>query len=242
MEQRQERGCIHQRVVQILCAMAGAALLALTAGACIMSDSKCDAHQFQTAEDLHHCSCEPGYVLGPMGYGCVACGANEEVKSDTCVCKEGFARANDTAPCEAVEGSALGASCDAAESCSAPNPYCALTEESPYCTTQDCSRNDDCAADWRCDRSTEQSFCKKPPSGFGKHCESAADCAGGEAAFCETLTTQMCIVSDCLGSPGDCPSQSVCCDLTGFVGTSLCVARAFLTDGKCPGGGSPVMP
>lgn len=242
MEHGQEHSCIHLRVLQVVCLIAGAAWLAGTMSACIVSDSRCDAHQFQTSVDLHNCSCDPGYVLSPMGYGCVPCGANEEVKSDTCVCKAGFTRASDTGPCEAVMGSELGATCDAAQSCNGPNPYCALSEDTPYCTTQGCTRNDDCSADWRCDTSGAQSFCKKPPSGFGMHCEASADCAGNEAAFCETLNTHMCIVSNCVGSPGGCPSQSVCCDLTTFVGTSLCVATSFLTDGKCPGGGSPVMP
>lgn len=235
-----EHGSIHQRILQSVSLLAGAALLGLFASACIMTDSKCDAHQVQSSADLHMCSCEPGYVLSPMGYGCIACGENEEVMNEKCVCKPGFERANAMAPCEAVEGSVPGESCDAADSCNDPNPYCALSEDEPYCTTQDCTKNDDCTVNWQCDTSAEPSFCK-PISGLSAKCDSAADCSG-EATYCELFNTRTCIINDCVADPGICPSQWVCCDFTALAGTSMCVSIDFLMDGKCLGGSDPVMP
>lgn len=239
---RQWQRCSTQPPWRLITGVLVCLLAAHAADGCILSDTKCDAHQVQSSAELHACTCEPGYVSSPAGYGCIACGENEETKADKCVCKQGFVRANETAPCEASEGSVLGADCSADQACSGENGYCALTESEPYCTRQGCTRNDDCPADWRCGKDGDKRFCQKPPQGFGKHCTAAADCAGQEAAFCETLMTNMCIVSDCLPHPGDCPSQSSCCDLTGFVGTSLCVANSVLSDGKCPGGAAPVSP
>lgn len=222
--------------------MAWALSLGVSIGSCIVGDDKCDAHQVEVSRDqkLYSCECEPGYVVSPQGYGCVSCGEHQEVLNGKCVCEAGYERADDSATCEEIEGSELGAACSESEPCANPNPYCATSEDEPYCTTQGCARNDDCPKDWRCGSADELRFCQRPPSGFGDACESSDDCAGKEAAFCETLQTHMCIVSDCLEDPVACPSQSSCCDLKAFVGTSLCVANDFLTDGKCPDGRSPV--
>jgi hypothetical protein len=122
-----------------------------------------------------------------------------------------------------------------------PNPYCAETEDEPYCTTQGCERNDDCPADWRCSKMGEESFCRKPPASYTKSCQSNADC-DAEAAYCESLQAHVCIINDCLQAPDKCLSQSVCCDLTGLIGQSLCVPTSSLSNGKCVGGADPVRP
>lgn len=239
---RQQPRCSSRQLLRLSARVTCLVLFGHVLTSCILSDSRCDTHQYQTSAELHSCSCDPGYVLSPMGYGCIPCGDNEEDNNGKCVCKSGFARTSDSAPCEEVQGSARGASCDTSQPCNDPNPYCAVSESMPYCTTQGCSRNDDCPMDWRCGNADGTRFCQKPPQGFGDHCQSMADCSGKEAAFCETLMTHMCIVSDCVSHPSDCPSQSSCCDLTSLIGASLCVANSVLTDGKCPGGSTPVGP
>ena len=238
----QGRNCSSQQFLWLVASILSVLAFGSAAPSCILSDSRCDAHQRQYDLGLHTCVCEAGYVLSPRGYGCVPCGKNEEPKNDECVCKSGFTRASATADCEEVAGSVLGAECDAEKPCNDPNPYCAESEESPYCTTRGCTRNDDCPMDWRCGTAGDERFCQKPPPGFGMPCQSSADCAGTEATFCETLQTHMCIVSNCAGHPSDCPSQSSCCDLTALIGTSLCVTNAALSGGKCPGGSDPVAP
>jgi len=226
-----------------LLSTACAALLGFTADSCLIEDDRCGPNQVKATNGLYACVCEPGYVTSALGYGCDACGENEESMGDKCVCKAGFNRSSDTAPCEAAQGSELGSACSESDPCVAPNDFCALSEDEPYCTTQGCKRNDDCPANWRCDTSGDEGFCNRPPSGFGDPCQSSADCAGKEASYCESLMTHVCIVNNCLPAPEDCPSQNVCCDVSAFVpGASLCVAISALSDGKCPGGSTPVTP
>ena len=99
---------------------------------------------------------------------------------------------------------------------------------------------------WR-DSSTNLSsspvtHCAKPPTGLGDSCTTQADCAGKEASYCEVLAAHVCLVNDCASNTAGCPSGFVCCDLTTFVGTSLCVIESFLSGGTCPGGSAPVTP
>ena len=80
-----------------------AALLFLSG--CLVSDYACSEHQVVAPGQLLSCQCEPGYVLGPEGYGCVACAADEVVAAGKCECKMGYSRNAATGVCEPTEGS-----------------------------------------------------------------------------------------------------------------------------------------
>jgi hypothetical protein len=182
----------------------------------------------------------PGYVPDKeRGFGCVACKANETDSNGECVCKLGYDRPDPDGKCEKTEGSLIGSDCSEEQPCADPNPYCALGESPAYCTTQGCSNNEDCPSKWRCDKSGAAGFCKKPPQGLGENCASNADCSE-EAPYCEAFQTHTCIINDCLSRPTVCPSQLVCCDLTGLIGESFCVDTSALMNGLCPGGLKPV--
>lgn len=208
------------------------ALLSVVNGACLVGDDKCGDHQRQIA-GTYSCECEPGYVASPLGYGCDACGANEDSAAGKCVCKTGFTRAVDGAACQPVVGSVLGSSCSGSQPCVGDNGFCATAEPSPYCTTTGCTRSTDCEVNWRCDKSGAQSYCRKPPSGLGEACSGSSDCAGKEATYCSS-TIRACLVNDCAQAKVSCPNGSFCCDLTMFVGQSLCLSAEALSNGNCP--------
>ena len=68
-----------------------------------------------------------------------------------------------------------------------------------------------------------------PPDGLGMSCESHADCAGTEAEFCDTFSTNTCLVKDCNVEADDCYEGFECCDLQPLGFPVLCVAT-----GECP--------
>lgn len=218
-----------------------ALLCALVTTSCIIDDP-CDDHQLKVEGFAAACACEPGYVVGPEGYGCVKCGKNEEAKGNECVCKDGFSRASPTADCEPFEAGDLGSECQSDAECSEEAPFCAVSETPGYCTAQGCERASDCAEGWRCNSAGAPSFCEKAPSGLGMSCESSADCAGSDAAYCEAFMSHSCMIDDCLKQPNKCVHGTVCCDLTGLIGVSLCAPTNTLVGGKCYGGAEPVTP
>lgn len=218
-------------------------LLLLLAG-CMVDDYACSEHQVLSEGQLLTCQCEAGYVLGPEGYGCVACPQNEVVSTTgKCECATGFTRNAMTGVCEVIEGSYAGRPCSASSPCGQPVPYCALSESMPYCTTSGCTVNNDCPMDWQCHHDAGQSFCKTPPTGLGMTCTSSADCEGKEASHCERFVKHVCVVNNCHDNPGICPSQSSCCDMRAtLVGQSICVFDSDLANGLCPNGQEPVRP
>ena len=216
--------------------------VSLTSSGCITETGRCSKNQVSVDGDFLACECAPGYVLSRDRVNCVACGEHARADGSRCVCETGYARANDAAACEKVEGSIAGSTCSETEPCTDPNPHCAEADSERYCTTSGCARHADCPAMWRCATSGATKYCQKPPTGLGDKCDSAADCAGKEAKFCEFFMTHECMVNDCARAPNICPSQYACCDLSQVVNESLCVPTSFLTDGMCPVGGKLVTP
>jgi hypothetical protein len=158
-----------------------------------------------------------------------------------CACAPGFAREAAEMPCEPVMGSVIGEECSAEMACSAPYPYCATLSDQSFCTTQDCTVNADCPLGFNCHADGANKFCAEPV-GWGKSCQAPADCAGGEATFCESFVSHTCIVEKCATNPSVCPSGNVCCDLSSLIGASLCVTESGLMNGKCADGKAPVSP
>jgi len=218
----------------------GCAALVFALSRCIAEDGACGPHQVPSDDETYTCKCDRGYVMDEeRGYGCIACKANETDSDGECICKPGYARPDEKSKCEKVEGSVIGSDCSEEQPCTDPNPYCAVSQSPAYCTTQGCSKNDDCPSKWRCDKSGADAFCKKPPAGLGDTCSTSADC-GKEAPFCESFMTHTCIINNCATQPSLCPSQLVCCDLSALIGESLCVDNTALANGACPGGSKPV--
>lgn len=217
------------------------AALVVALGGCIVGDQKCSEHQTLVTGLIPTCECETGYVTSPKGYGCDPCGPNEVAERDKCECAAGYTRASAGASCEPIVGSVLGAPCSASAPCAEPNPYCALGAPEPFCTVSGCTSSKQCPMNTICDRSASTSFCRAP-TGLGRPCSDPSQCAGLEAAYCERLVANACIVNGCASNTELCPSGFVCCDLTALVGDSLCIVPAALVEGNCPGGSAPVGP
>lgn len=212
-------------------------------GGCIVAEERCGDHQVMSTLGMFHaCVCSPGYVLGADKRTCAPCGPNEQATNDTCTCSEGFSRSSPSAACTPIVGSLPGQACNDATPCAEPNPFCVTDGTESYCTIADCKDGSACPSNWRCRRSGAQTFCQKPPAGLLTACASSADCAGTEAAYCETTVGFVCLVNDCAREPSRCPNTSACCDFEGVFGQSLCVATSSLTQGKCPLGADPVAP
>jgi hypothetical protein len=97
---------------------------------------------------------------------------------------------------------------------------------SGYCTSAECSEAEPCAGGYACETRSGAPFCRRPPIGLGTHCESADDCAGTEATWCDTFSSQQCVVQGCSLVDQDCFGEQVCCDLSGFgVPAPLCLPR-----------------
>jgi hypothetical protein len=217
---------------------AAGATFALVASGCIIGDETCGPHQVGVHEDVVVCICEPFAAPDPDGTGCIPCGANEEIVGDACECKAGFARAADGADC--VE-SAAGTPCAGDASCDDPAfPYCALVGGEPgYCTTDDCTANENCPPGYTCEDGEEHRYCRKPPTGLGVACEDDDDCDGFEAQTCESFQEHICIITGCGTGESTCRNEWTCCDYSLL---TTCVSPADMVDGECPMGGQAVTP
>lgn len=185
------------------------------------ADDRCGPNQVVISHD--RCACIAGLVEGPGG--CVPCGAHEEERSGTCVCEDGFTRADPGATCEPAP-SGLGDACDEDAPC-APGEYpeCHVTEGTAgYCTSVGCKSSSDCAADYTCEDSETEPYCRRPPEGYGDSCESDVDCAGGEATFCQP-NEKICLVPCEVGASNSCSSDEVCCDFSLFGAGIFCTPR-----------------
>lgn len=73
------------------------------------------------------------------------------------------------------------------------------------------------------------------PTGQGDACESATDCEGNQAAYCESFFLHQCLVEGCIAEgAAPCSDGWLCCDFTGVAGISVCVDGALLEGGTCP--------
>jgi len=192
-------------------------------------DDRCGENQVIYGDNVR-CVCAEGSAL--TAEGCVRCAEGEVAGENGCVCAAGESRPAPGAPCEATPAG-LGVSCDTQEMpCSdATYDHCETGEGTQgYCTNVDCSDPGDCQGGFACDTESSPSVCRRPPLGLGKACESDADCAGGEATYCDAFVSRTCLVSDCSLTADDCFVGYACCDLSAFgVPQPLCVPEGTCT-------------
>jgi hypothetical protein len=208
------------------------ALLGVAPSACVYdAGQRCGPHQTEIPKD--RCICEEGYVPGTAG--CVPCGAHETASNGVCVCDDDYARPTDGAACEPIPA-ALGTTCDTTTApCAAgPYPLCHVTDGgSGYCTKA-CGADQDCDGGYKCHLDGADSYCRRPPLGYGDTCHSDDDCATGEATYCETLQSNSCLVPCAAGKTDVCFEGEVCCDFSVF--EPICVPSNACSDK----GGAPL--
>jgi hypothetical protein len=228
----------------------GAAAMAvglLALAGCIVDESgdhRCDAHQVLIKKKTDvYCTCAPTAIPSDAGFGCTPCGAHEIAESGACVCESGYARLSPTSACTQIQVGqvVLGQPCSSDAECGGDYPLCASTTSGGYCTSTGCTSHSDCSSPWYCESGASPSYCHMPPTGLGVSCASDADCAGFDAAYCELGQSHTCLISECASAPDKCKSWA-CCDLSAFLGTSLCVPQDQLQGGKCFDGSAPVTP
>lgn len=203
------------------------AALAVSVSALLMActfdaDDRCGRHQ-SLSRDHERCVCDEGFAFTPSG--CVACGAHEVAGDSGCVCESGYVRPAEGASCEPVPLT-LGEACDANAPCSdADYDFCEPTSDGQgYCTSRGCTTSSDCSGGYACDTGVTPSVCRRPPLGLGKACSSEADCASGEATFCDTFQSHQCLVQGCTLTPDNCFVGWECEDLTSLgLAITLCV-------------------
>jgi hypothetical protein len=204
---------------------------------CIVEDGDkaCSKNQVRVdGEGLLFCECAPGYIIDTTNnVDCIPCGENEQAVKGKCECSEGFTRPSEGAACQM---SALGAACSDNAGCSGDFPVCVVGSGGGYCT-ESCTASTDCERGWVCDTAASGKACKKPPTGYGMSCMTAADCAGNDASFCESFQSKSCQVECSKTKP--CPGDWGCCDFTVMV---ICLEPSALMGGMCPSGGKLVTP
>jgi hypothetical protein len=186
-------------------------LLGIIASACVYDSSdRCGPNQRSISSD--RCVCADGFVPGTNG--CMPCGEHELAFNGACVCEDGYARASAAEACEPIPDE-LGAACDTESTPCAAEKYslCHVNDgTSGYCTNT-CSSASDCDGGYKCQEGGE-SFCRRPPLGFGDTCKSDDDCTG-EATVCETIQSHLCLVPCAAGDTAGCFIGDVCCEFPG---------------------------
>jgi hypothetical protein len=173
-------------------------------------------------DDRGYCGCPAGMVLDPSGPRCTTCPAGDVVRDGKCACADGLARSS---PGGACARAGLGAACGPARPC--PDPAYPVCHSDGYCTTSGCTSSAACGPGFACDRAASPAYCRRAPTGQGKSCASASDCAGSEATFCEALNLKTCLVEGCRVDPNSCFEGFTCCDLTKLgLGKTLCLPVA----------------
>lgn len=192
--------------------------------------ARCDSNQrFDSAADLCVCDAAQNLVTGDTG--CVPCAEHEVAQNDVCSCAPGFTRPSDGGACT-DSPPALGAPCAKDADCSdATFDTChSVDGGSGYCTNA-CADSSVCAGGYACDTTATPSYCRRPPLGQGKSCDSDLDCAGSEATWCESFVTHLCLVQNCSLTKNDCFPGKECCDISSFgvMPNPICVDT-----GTCP--------
>jgi hypothetical protein len=200
----------------------GAAWILLPVACFYDADERCSPGQHLVGDT--QCQCDEGTAFTPQG--CVPCAENEIAGPAGCMCGPGFVRPTADSTCQ-LAPPALGGECDVASTpCSDPRyAYCQIVSgTSGYCTNSGCSSSSDCDGGYQCETATSPTFCQRPPLGVGTSCESAEDCAGTEATFCDLFMTRTCLVQGCSVADQDCFGELQCCDLSQFgVPEPLCL-------------------
>lgn len=146
-----------------------------------------------------------------------------EAESGACVCPAGFSPSGTVCVADQrtpSESPAAETDCDAGSAC-------------------ECQSSPDCPHGELCD-TFGSGRCAPAPSGLGNACSASADCAGGEATFCDLFASRTCQVQGCLELAGVCPGDYICCNYA-ILSTSLCIPANSAPDGACPAPGQRVM-
>lgn len=198
-------------------------VLGLLASGCVLdSDDLCGPNQVIWGDD-ERCVCAEG--LAYTAEGCVACGENELPSPAGCLCTQGFARSGPGAPCQVI-ALGMGSACTSDDNCSDPAfPHCQIDPgSSGYCTSTGCTSDAACPSGALCTTGASPTYCRKPRDA-GKPCTMPADCADGDATFCDTFVSQSCLVQNCDLVANNCFTGSECCDVSAFGLPNLCVAE-----------------
>ncbi|HET6150891.1 MAG TPA: hypothetical protein VFH68_25365 [Polyangia bacterium] len=209
--------------------LALASVAAFALGCVYDPNQRCDENE-ELYLDGSRCVCVAGAAM--TAHGCVLCGVHEEPGAGACACVAGYVRPSPAAACQ-PKTDALGTACDSqsAPCADATYSHCQITTgTSGYCTKTGCTGAADCANGYACDTAASVPYCRRPPVGAGQACAAAADCAGTEARFCDTMITHQCHVEGCTLAPDNCFAGTSCCDLSGFgLPQPICVQS-----GTCP--------
>ena len=71
---------------------------------------------------------------------------------------------------------------------------------------------DACGDGEYCDTTLDPPACLPPPTGQGEPCQTAADCEGFEARYCENQITGTCLIQHCDVEANNCSEGYMCCD------------------------------
>jgi hypothetical protein len=192
---------------------------AAVGSACVYdADERCGAAMtFDATLDI--CVCDTDAVAD--GLGCKRCAADEVALAGACSCATGSSKNADNI---CVEVAGLGDACASSAECTTPEyPVCAPATggSSANTCTNACTSDDDCGTTYTCALWEAAPYCRTF-SGFGATCSDQADCAGKDAAFCESFQTHTCVVAGCTIGTDDCPRGLQCCDFSGFGLPNLC--------------------
>ena len=193
-------------------------LTALAGSGCLFdSEKRCGpAMTYVTAANA--CVCDSDAIAVPGG--CQVCAADEVPSGGKCACAPGKTKSADNI-CVTVAG--LGDACDTASApCTdATYSYCAVDGSGTAGTcTKQCASNTDCGATYTCARWEAQPYCRTF-DGVGATCATSADCTG-DAKYCETAQSHVCLISGCSLTANDCPRDLTCCDFSNFGLGTLC--------------------
>ena len=169
------------------------------------------------------CVCDANAI--PATGGCKRCADDEVATGGKCGCAYGQIKNADDV-CVTTTG--LGAPCDTMTAPCGDATYsrCVVKGTGTRGTcTNSCSTNNDCSATYTCATWETSPYCRTF-EGAGTRCSSAADCTG-DAKYCDTFMTHVCLVSGCSLSAQDCPRGTRCCDFSRFGAGTLCA-------GGCP--------